>query len=56
VRAQHVWRDQRIGEVDGSLRRDASYKELDQANGSCIALEQVPMAVDHDGRIRFLLG
>ena len=53
VRPQHVRSDQRIGQIDGSTGCRRPDQEFDEADGAGIALQQIPVPIDRDGRKRF---
>jgi hypothetical protein len=54
-RPQHVRARERVGKVDGGARRERTDQEFDQARRALVGPQQVPAAVDDQGRKRFLL-
>jgi hypothetical protein len=50
VRPQHVGAYQRVGKVDRRAGRDGTDQELDYRHSALVGLQQVPPAVDDDGR------
>ena len=53
-RPQHVWRDQRVGEIDRTGRHRTE-QECDEPPRPVIGTQHVPAPVDHEGRIGLLL-
>src|SRR5207302_4979647 len=52
---EYVRADQCVGEIDPRIGSHGPNQEFDQSRGALIGLEQVPAAVDDDGRKWLLL-
>ena len=48
MRAQHVGRDQGVGQIDRRVRRQGADQEFDQPHCTGIGLQQIPVPVDRD--------